>query len=198
MPDLDSLFVPVLSNHLLNVVLRKAGPNDAKAQQYLISFIRITDKALMEYKAARISLYEFVNSKEIHLSLIFQCVSHLETCLNSVRRALRFFDQMKRHQSGPFFQRQDSKLIDRYDKSITDIRHAIEHMDERIQHDKIEAGKPIALLVNESGDRVEIANESLSFDTLASLLRKIHALAEELADYRDPGSDAPFTPTESA
>lgn len=192
MPDLAGLFTPVMSNLMLSVVLGGAGSRNHEVWQYTVSYIRLIDKAIVAYRAARESLEEYVNSQN-RTSLLLTSISHLETCIHSVKRALRFLGQLNRHPQGPPIPRIRRRLIESYGNQITEVRDAIEHMDKWIERGEVRPGEPTALMISEDGKSASIASETLSFDTLASALRNLHALAEELARYTDPVSTGPTT-----
>lgn len=186
MPDLSGLDAPVMGNYLLNLTLRGAGARDRTASTYLVSYIRLADKALTEYELARLMLTQCVASNNNRILLLIQCVANLETCINNIKRALNFVDRMKRHQKGPDVPRLVRRFLNSSGRSISDIRNAVEHMDEMIERGEVSEGEPIALLVGPEGDRIEIANQQITFVDLADLIRNLHSFAVELSDYREP------------
>lgn len=184
MPDLSDIASPVMLDYTLNAILRGAGPTDPKALAYLNGFIRVTDKALLEYEAARAVLDLFCVSRN-RASLYLRAVAHLETCIHSLKRAQRFLQRLKGTLRRPGMPRENRKLVAKRWDAVTKLRDAIEHMDEWIQKDKLAEGALIVLSVNKQGDAMEIAGQELSFDSLAALLRDLHAIATVLADYRE-------------
>ncbi len=185
MPDLSALTTPVALAHILNVTLRGAGVRDYAGRVYLIGFIRMVDKAVFEYEAARLALEQYIAS-ENKTSLMFRAVAHLETCVNSTRRALRFHDHMKNYQPAPNIDGITQRALASYGASIPKIRNAIEHMDDWVACGQVREGDPVALMVSEQGDAISISTERLSFQTLATLFQRLHALTMELADYHEP------------
>ncbi len=195
MPDLSALTTQVMLAYILNITLRGAGVSDYAGGVYLTGFIRMVDKAVFEYEAARVALEQYVVS-ENRTSLILRSVAHLETCINSIHRALNFVDRMKQYQAAPDIERVVHKTLSSHRGSIPRMRNAIEHMDEWIANGEVRVGEPVAIEVNEQGDAISISTkglslECLSFQTLATLLRRLHALAMELADYHEPTSWSP-------
>jgi len=185
MPDLSDLNRRVVLAYVLNSLFRGSGPSDEQARQYIVLFTRLTDKAVYEYEASRTVLEEYLASSKT-FSLMLRSVDHLETCVHSIKRALRFLDQMNRYVGGPDIPKETHRLLRSYDRDgIKDIRDAIEHMDERIQRGEIAPGMPSALVFNEAGDAAEIADQKITFEKLAMLIRRMHALAVELSDYRE-------------
>jgi hypothetical protein len=178
MPDLSELNGRLIPPLKLSFVFG-GGPTDQQARQYTILFIRLTNKAIFEYEASRATLDEYLASNNKTL-LMFQSVDHIETCVHSIKRALRFLDQMNRYSRGPDIPRETRRLFSSYDRDVTVIRDAIEHMDEYMERGEITPGTPSALFVNEAGDVAEIAGHTITFERLAMLLRRMHELAIRL------------------
>jgi hypothetical protein len=185
MPDLSDLAHPTMLIYILNSTFRGAGTLDISGSAYLRGFILVTDKAIFEYDAARASLQEFVETRTRH-SVYFQTTWHLENCLHSTRRALRFVDRL-RGTLGEAMSREEWRTIQSHERSIREVRDTVEHMDDKIAEGKITTeGYFIALSLSETGDAAEIGTLSITFIRLATLLRRLYALALVLADYRDP------------
>lgn len=184
MPDLSDLRQTML-DYVLNSLLRGAGSRDSLASAYLRGYILVTDKAIVEYEAARASLQEFVTTRT-KLSVFIQTTWHLGNCLHSSRRALRFVDRL-RGVLGAVMPRIDWRAIATHEQLIREIRDIIEHMDDKIAADQISAdGYLIALTVNNDGEGASIGTSAISFDRLATLLVRLNALALLLADYHEP------------
>ncbi len=185
MPDLSTFTTPVMLAYMLNVTLRGAGVRDYAGGVYLTGFLRMVDKAVFEYEAARVALEQYVASQNM-TSLILRAVAHLETCINSTHRALKFVEHMRQYQAAPDIDRVVQRALSSDGRAIPSIRNAIEHMDNWISTGQVRAGDPVALMVSEQGDMVSIASEQLSFHDLARLLSRLHALATDLSDYHEP------------
>jgi len=60
-------------------------------------------------------------------------------------------------------------------------------MDDEIARDRITTeGYLIALAVTDDGNSAVVGDHTISFDRLAMLLQRLHALALLLADYHEP------------
>jgi hypothetical protein len=71
------------------------------------------------------------------------------------------------------------------------IRNAMHHLDEKIEHGKIDAlESPLCLIL--ANDSVRITSREYSYAELAARLRDLHGLAEVLAHYQQssPGAVA--------
>jgi hypothetical protein len=185
MPDLSLISHKTMLDYILNATFRGAGAQDQKVSAYLRGFILVTDKAIFEYQAARAALQEFVISRN-KISLYIRTCAHLETCIHSVRRALRFVDRLK-PSIGHVLDRADWKVIQRQVDSIRAPRNILEHMDDEIATGRFTAdGYLIALALSPNGDAASIGNFTITFTRLSMLLKRLHALAKLLSDYRDP------------
>jgi hypothetical protein len=81
----------------------------------------------------------------------------------------------------------DWKAIETHEQSIREFRDLIEHMDDEIAKDRITTeGYLIALAVSDDGTSAAVGDHSISFDRLAMLLQRLHALAMLLSDYHEP------------
>lgn len=187
MPDLSDASHKTMLAYVLNSIFRGAGTLDTSASAYLRGFILVTDKAVFEYEAARASMHEFVATRT-RLSVYFETTWHLENCLHSTRRALRFVERL-RGTLGDVLPRDEWKVIQSYERSVREVRDLVEHMDNEIAAGQISAeGYLIALALSDDGDAATIGTFSITFTRLAKLLRRLYTLASLLGDYRDPES----------
>jgi hypothetical protein len=185
MPDLSDLSYKTMLSYVLNTVLRGAGARDKAASAYLRGFILVTDKTIFEYENARAAFQAFIPTRNKR-SVYFKTTWHLENCLHSARRALRFVERL-RGSLGTVMPRADWRAIESHEQSICELRDLIEHMDDEIARDRITTeGYLIALAVTDDGNSAVVGDHTISFDRLAMLLQRLHALALLLADYHEP------------
>lgn len=156
-------------------------------------YIRLLDKTVDEYKEARELIVAQIaegqrnveemtqNGRYIYM---FKFVDHMENCISSLRRILRFLDILKGNQDGLVFSRTIRKHIESLTTPIIDVRNTIEHMDERIQNDVIQENEPIMLKITDTQDGIMIAGQSLKFSTLTTLIKKLHALGQSMVAWR--------------
>jgi len=156
-------------------------------------YIRLLDKTVDEYKEARELIVAQIaegqrdaeemtrNGRYIYM---FKFVDHMENCISSVRRILRFLDILKGNQDGLAFSRIVRKHIESLTTTIIDVRDTIEHMDERIQNDVIQENEPVMLKITYTQDGIMIAGHSLKFSTLSTLIKKLHELGQSMAAWR--------------
>ena len=135
MPDLSSINNPVMTDVSLGIIIGKWSLRNDQVWLYSHNLIRIIDKAIFEYEEARKSYLEqleILRNGGLPLSALYRSIAHLETCIDSVRRALRFIDRLKSHKGEPVISRTTRRIINSYAKISVDIRDAVEHMDEMI------------------------------------------------------------------
>ena len=179
---------------LLNVCFAQ-GDREVNRRTALnrLVFVRLVDKAVDEYEESRHmivaqiaegqrSVDEMARSGRFIYMLKF--VDHMENCISTVRRILRFLNVLKSDQDGLPFPRPIRKDIEALTKPIVKVRNTVEHMDERIRRDEIGEDEPVMLKVMASQDGVMIGGQTLPFSTLSSLIRKLHSLAESMAACR--------------
>ena len=98
-------------------------------------FIRLLDKAVDEYNEARDLIVAQIAEGQRRLEemtkdgrhiYMFKLVDHMENCISSVRRILRFLDILKGNQDGLAFSRTVRKHIESLTSSVVDVRDTIE------------------------------------------------------------------------
>lgn len=156
-------------------------------------YIRLLDKTMDEYKEARELIVAQItegqrseeemtrNGRYIYM---FKFVDHMENCISTVRRILRFLDILKGNQDGLAFPQTVKNHIKSMKTDIIDVRDTVEHMDERIQKDVIQENEPVMLTITDSQDGIMIGGQSLKFSTLSTLIKQLHALGQSMAACR--------------
>lgn len=181
MPDLSRLEKQVSLNVALNATFRAAGPIDRNARSLWLNYIRLVDQMIWEYEAARNELQEYVDTT--NLSPLFRAIAHMETLVNTMRRAILFARRMRRHKDSPKIEKL-SVLSGSAGDRLVAIRNAIEHLESTILNGEIARGEPTTLLVQ--SDRIELLEHEIYYVELADWATELHTLAIQLADYRDP------------
>jgi hypothetical protein len=193
MEDLSSLkkLQPTL---ILNLVFAQ-GDKDISRRTALNRrlYIRLLDKAVDEYREARELIVAQIaegqrktdemeqNGRYIYM---FKFVDHMENCISTVRRILRFLDILKSNHDGLGFSRTVRRHIESLTTPIIDVRNIIEHMDKEIQNDSIQENEPIMLKITDRQDGIMIAGQSLKFSTLSTLIKQLYTLGQNMAPWR--------------
>jgi hypothetical protein len=132
MPSVDHM-----SNRCsLNVVLDRtlsglpAGlPGSPSLVGLFTNFVRLTDKALREYDAARAELLLYIRpSERLRTGNYLRAVDHMENCVGATHRAVLNSRALRENKIG----RGGPRLTDRQETRLRDVRHAIEHSDEKL------------------------------------------------------------------
>jgi hypothetical protein len=166
----------------LQIVFGDRGIYRDPGQGLLTSYVRVMDKTVLEYEAARHSLTEWVTTPKNVMSPLFRTIDHLETCVDSLHRASQFAERLRRLQSAP--QIHMLKLPrDKERGGIRKARDAIQHADADIRSGG--SGEPtghsVALFPTE--DRFEAGGHEVAYRDLARWIEKYHALVSELIRY---------------
>ena len=189
MPDLSGLNAPVVRDQILNWLLRGRGSTDRQTQIFLTGFIRMADKAHFEYQQARHALDRYIAGQGA--SQLFRNADHLETCLNSIKRALNFVERLASQKKGPGIPRITRRWLNANTRSVPSIRNTIEHMDDAVATGELGPGEAVALALTDDGKGAEIGKFRLTFSDLAAVVKKMNQLALALADYKEPSSPRP-------
>lgn len=182
MPDLTNLHanIPcVISNFLLQGV----GPDDGNVRALWLNYIRLVDQMLWEYNAVRDALQLYIDTPNITFSPLFRAIAHMETCVNTMRRAILFARRMRNHKDSPKIDKLKVLSSNAGDR-LVGIRNAIEHLENLILKGEIAEGDATTLLVQ--SDRVELLGNEIFYNELADWAIELHALSTQLTDYRDP------------
>ena len=184
MPDLSGL--DSLMNRLIVQALIGEPGLSQKTRLYRRNFVRLVDRALMEYQEARELIFAQIaemnrSSKEMirdgRSIYLFTFPDHIETCINAVRRLYKLLERIKTKKQSPGLPRELRRQVETIEETIVDIRDAIEHMDELIHNSELAAGKPIMAAGSENWDAVVVSNYELKFEDLAIVLRKMYEIA---------------------
>lgn len=193
MEDLSKL-EKLQPNLILNLVFAKGDRNISRRTALKRRlYIRLIDKSVDEYNEARNLIVAQIAegqrsseemSKDGRHIYMFKFIDHMENCISSVRRILRFLDILKGNQDGLIFSRTIRKHIEWLTSSIVDVRNTLEHMDERIQNDIIQENEPVMLKISDTQDGITIASHSLKFSVLSALIKKLHEIGQSMAGWQ--------------
>lgn len=161
-----------------------------KTRLYRRNFVRLIDKAVSEYKKAQqetlCAQVEERNrpTEELRrgrILYIFIFANHLENCLNAIRRLLNHLDKLKSDKGGIKIDRTIRNTIKSASTSLINIRDTVEHLDERIQKDKIGPKESIMLSITDDQLGAKIAGTTISFAELERIIRRLHEVGKRMA-----------------
>jgi hypothetical protein len=189
MPDLSDCSADRLQGRsILHVFVGDPGLN-RKEVSYRRIFARLIDKAIYEYQMARRAiLAQIAEAKRPYEQMvnegrrlfILSFVDHFDNCLNASNRALKLFGGMKDEAISSGVPEELRLSLDACSGLLRPVRNTFEHIDERIQKDRIAEGQPIMLSVGGDGDRAVIGTDEVKFTDVAETLRRLHEIGKLL------------------
>ena len=179
MPDLSTVYPRNLPNVVLKWVLLGGLPSRFESATLLKNFIRIVDHTVASYELARQQFEQFVvRQTGSNLAEMFRAQAHMEDCITALDRAVRHGQRMRRSRDFAGSIPRLSVLEKSNAASISDIRNAIEHAEERVLKGKIKPSDTVMLWLDE--DALEIETKRLTYEQLSKWLVEIHGLALDL------------------
>lgn len=173
-------------NLLLDSLVGNVPPlgSSPMGQRLRVELVRLTDKAVASYAAARAEFAQF-DAHSMRFSPYFIGVSHLENCVSALHRALLVLDVIRTDQRLPQIDRMLWKQLNFAISRLNDIRDAIEHIAERIQ--KAGNGVPAAFpFLFARKDDFGLDGSSATYRELARWIELIDQLAKGLTTPAPP------------
>lgn len=180
MPPVDHLSNRSATNLLLDRALSgvPAGlPPDRMLIGLFTNFVRLTDKALREYDAARTELLAFVTPDiTLHTNFYLRAIDHMENCVNALHRAVLNARALREQRIG----RAGPRLTERQEQRLRYARNAFEHADEKVlgasRVKNFGRSEPFSLrLANTS---MIIGDHVLTYQEIVSAMTKCHTTIE--------------------
>lgn len=191
MPDLSDLLVsppdkPFLTHQLIGA---EAGfPETMLA--YRRNFVRLADKAARDYTDVRKCVLLLIRLRKLGKLEIARgrllmnvTVNKLEDCIITVRRLFNYFERVKSDPTNFPLDRTFKRRINAMERSISDVRDLIVHLDEDIYHGRVAAGQPIAPDLDERTTTISLGSTTLPVEILARAIRHFHNFASDFAKY---------------
>ena len=190
----DGLHLPAVdhlsNNRSLNVVLdRTIGggptgfPQSRSALGLLSNFVRLVDKSLREYDAARAELMSYVEPHKgsLRTSPYIRAVDHMENCVGATHRSVlnaRALRELGVGGGAP-------KLTARQEARLAHVRNAVEHSDEKLlgkqkfnNSPPFCSGEPYSLRL--ANTAMVIGGLVLSYKDLFSAMTKMYQTVEKV------------------
>ncbi|MBN5152903.1 hypothetical protein JY458_18220 [Stenotrophomonas maltophilia] len=160
------------------------------------NLIRLIDKAVYEYSLARQAVLdqiaesqrsyeEMLGGRVIHM---FGFTDHMENCLNATRRSLDLLQHLRADLSAPAQDRITRRLIDSHAGSLIEVRNTFEHVGDAINNNEFGEGEMVVLSYGDDQRSICIGSSSLTFNSIATVLRGIHEEAARLL--KEPHAEA--------
>jgi hypothetical protein len=128
-------------------------------------------------------IVEYVSTPPETVSPLLLAISACESCIEVLARALKLAHRIRKDRYAPNIHRKHPLIADAVLERVKDIRDTIQHWDERIVGGEVTTEEPKFLFL--SNDGLHLASETISFGELADWIRQLHALADEMARYKE-------------
>jgi hypothetical protein len=157
------------------------------------NFVRLTDKALREYDAARAELLFYVEPTEgLNTGHYLRAIDHMENCVSGIHRAVLNSRALRQHKIG----RSGPRLTDRQETRIRDVRNTIEHSDEKLLGKRYRNSPPFAsrepYSIRMANTSVVIGGSVLTYKELVSAMNKMYRTIEAIRGV--PSTPSPNLP----
>lgn len=154
------------------------------------NLVRLVDKAIIEYTLARQAILDQIAESERpyeemlkgRIIYMFGFTNHMENCLNAVRRVIGLLDALRSDNSAPAQDRIKRRLLDAHVAPLIEIRNVLEHMGSAVDADEIQDGHAVILSLGSDESSVCIGAHSISFSSLATIIKAIHSEARRLLE----------------
>jgi hypothetical protein len=189
----EALAIPTIdhlsNNGTLNVLLDRvlsglpSGlPPDRTMVGLFTNFVRLTDKALREYDAARAELLVFVSPHPgLRVSPYLRAIDHMENCVSATHRAVLNARALRENRIG----RGAPTLTQRQEERLKFLRNAVEHSDEKLLGKQKYKSSPIfdkadPYSLRLSNTSMVIGSHILTYKELVSAMTKCHQTIEKI------------------
>ena len=145
------------------------------------NLVRLTDKAVHEYEAARVQGLDFAANQESNtptLSPYYRAIDHFENCINALHRALLFAEGIRKQRDVPEIDRTAWRALQHAQDRINGVRDAVEHNDERLRKGDPEG---LAFLVL-GDDALQVADKIITYPELAQWIHQTYRIMRQLLE----------------
>lgn len=171
------------------------------------TYVRLVEAALVEYRIGQSKLKEFWGTHtSLNLTAMYRSISHFESCLSDMHRAICCFTRLRHHKDLPqglclaLNEEKPRFIAHQISDQLRKIRNEIHHLEELVMDGRLQEGKPFALKPDgpetthptepnqtvKTIDRLVIAKRELKFSDLAAWLIEMGRFAEKIAAYEAP------------
>lgn len=186
----------------LHMIVGSSVSSNVQISALATIYVRLIEAALVEYRLGQSHLKEFWNTHtSFDLGAINRAISHFESCLSDMHRAINSFIRLRRHKKLPEELRRALNemkprfVADQISDQLRLLRNDIHHFEELIMDGRYQKGQPAVLTPDgpenphpsepnqtvKSIDRLVIGNRELQFSDLAVWLTEMARFAEKIA-----------------
>lgn len=179
MPDLR-LEASLRSKRQLGNLLGVHGPYTPRGKQIADGFVRLVEKAILEYQASRSALVSFLQEGEVDTH--FRAQDHFETCLQATHRAIAYLDRLRsmgfQQADGTAFiprPRDLEVLRDEVKAKVRELRDLAEHLDQDIVSGRLPVDSEIGIHLG--WEKASLNGAEIRYVDLARWLAQLHHFA---------------------
>lgn len=180
MPSLSDLDTSLRGKRLIGRIMGIHGPPTLRGLQIADGYVRLVEKTVLEYEAARREFISFLREKlsDNH----FRAQDHFETCIQSLHRAILYLDRLRRLG----FRRPDGTafvprphdlevLTDAVRSQVRRFRDASEHLDDDIIDGRIPEEADVAIHLG--WHYAKLADIEIRYQELSKWILQLHHFA---------------------
>ncbi len=208
MPSVDHMF----NQGMLNLLLDRAFsglppqlPQEFAEVGLYTNLVRLTDKSLREYDAARFELLDYLDGwgaesrKGLRTSPYIRAIDHMENLVSALARGINCIDALRSRG----VDRNGSKIPNSKREDVTRMRDMIEHTDDRLTKSStrmsrptFEQGQPYALRLE--NEFMLLGNWMVRYEDLAAAVSVLYESVARIRGTRAAGSDHPQAATRTS
>lgn len=193
MPELGTL--EALVDQLLFRVMMDGRQRDKKEYSIERNFVRLVDKTVRAYEAARVGLIaqveqgrslqeaaskvpaEFKLEQSSGPAMAF--TDHFEDCITTANRLLKLLRSINASKT-PIVSREARRSIEASAKAIDGIRNMIEHIAEAIANEEFSEGQTIMVGATVDGRAAILGPNRIAFTDVCIVIRRLHEIAKAM------------------
>lgn len=184
MPSLEHLEQSLRSKRDLGKLLGADTEPSGRARQIADGYIRLVEKAVLEYQESRVKLIAFLTDGNADDE--YRAQDHFESCVQSLHRALTYLHRLrafgyKREDGTMFIPRpnQVDVLRDSVRAKVRDMRDAAEHLDEDIINWRLSETAKVGIHLG--WEKASLGDLELNYADVARWITKLHEFAALLS-----------------
>jgi hypothetical protein len=193
--------------HWLKVLFIGSVSSSFQIRTLVTTYIRLVEAALVEYRLGQSKLKEYWGTHaSINWGAIQRAISHFESCLSNMHRAINCFTRLRRHRELPddlrlaLNEERPRFVAAQISDQLRAIRNDIHHLEELVMDGRLQEGQAFTLMPDgpetphptepnqtiKTIDRLVIAQHELQFSNLATWLIEMGRFAEKIVAYEIP------------
>lgn len=182
MPDLGKL--DPLVNRLLLRVMIDGRTREFKEVVFERNFIRLVDKAVRAYNAARWAIIAQVEEgkrsaeemiRDGRALPILAFTDHFEDCITTTNRLLKLLGSIKAAKIK--VSREARRSIEAASGDVDGLRNMIEHVADAVAAEEIRDGELIMVGISRDGAGACLGPNTIAFSDLCVVIRRLHEVA---------------------